>query len=109
MNTVLPSNNVKAFVRFFGQVYKIYFYGKRKQKSFGSGWRQLVEDHNLEEGDFLVFEIMNSNEYKLEINLQVLRSTLPPELEQEIETRKLAKKAKVFIDVPNCSTSDEDK
>lgn len=108
MDSILPSNNVQALVRFFGQVYEVQFYGARKQKSFGSGWRQLVEDHNLEEGDFLVFELITSDEYNLEINLQVLRCKLPPELEQEIEMRKLSNKPKVIIDLDNYNTSDED-
>ncbi|KAK6162777.1 hypothetical protein DH2020_002618 [Rehmannia glutinosa] len=81
---------------------KIYFNGERKQKTFGSGWRQLVCEHNLLEGDFLVFEIMEMDDSKLEVNLQVLRNIIPPELEEEIKKREAKSKAKaIYIDDGN--------
>ncbi|KAI3444902.1 hypothetical protein Pfo_001567 [Paulownia fortunei] len=107
LDSILPSTNVLANVRFLGKIYEIYFYGKRKQKSFGSGWRQLVDEHDLQEGDFLVFEVMKSDDSKLEINLQMLRSTLPPELEKEIRKREVKSKAKAIIDVDD-DDDDED-
>ncbi|KAK6162778.1 hypothetical protein DH2020_002619 [Rehmannia glutinosa] len=102
VNSILPSTNVRAKVRFFGKLYEIYFYGERKQKAFGSGWRQLVCEHNLLEGDFLVFEIMEMDDSKLEVNLQVLRNIIPPELEEEIRKRATKSKAKaIYIDDGN--------
>lgn len=95
---MLPSTNVVANVRFFGKIYEIYFYGTRKQKSFGAGWRQLVDEHNLMEGDFLVFEVMESTDTKLELNLQILRSTIPPELEEEISRRGIKPKPIINLD-----------
>ncbi|KAK6162780.1 hypothetical protein DH2020_002621 [Rehmannia glutinosa] len=62
----------------------------------------LVCEHNLLEGDFLVFEIMEMDDSKLEVNLQVLRNIIPPELEEEIKKREAKSKAKaIYIDDGN--------
>ncbi|KAK6162781.1 hypothetical protein DH2020_002622 [Rehmannia glutinosa] len=62
----------------------------------------LVCEHNLLEGDFLVFEIMEMDDSKLEVNLQVLRNIIPPELEEEIRKRATKSKAKaIYIDDGN--------
>ncbi|KAK6162828.1 hypothetical protein DH2020_002669 [Rehmannia glutinosa] len=101
---ILPSTNVVANVRFFGKNYDINFYGKKKRKSFGSRMEAVVVEHNLLEGDFLVFEIIKNNDYKLEINLQVLRNVIPPELEEEIRRREAEHNSKAI----NINYDDDD-
>ncbi|KAL0429357.1 UNVERIFIED_CONTAM: hypothetical protein Sradi_0561700 [Sesamum radiatum] len=88
----LPSTNIQATVRCSGTIHRMHFYGRRKQKGFGAGWRQFLDHHNLVEGDALVFEVMKSNDSELDLIVHILRSALPPELEEEMKRRTLASK-----------------
>ncbi|GER57817.1 B3 domain-containing protein [Striga asiatica] len=85
---MLPTTCVTANVKCLGKVYKINFNGERRQKCLSSGWRQVVIEHGLSEGDFVVFEIVECSSLRLDINLQVLRNVIPPELEDEIRRRE---------------------
>ncbi|KAK4414371.1 hypothetical protein Salat_2850100 [Sesamum alatum] len=95
---MLPSTNLEATVRCSGKIHKMYFYGQSKQKGFGGGWKQFLDEHNLVEGDALVFQVMESNHSKLNLKAHILRSALPPELEQEIQRRKLESKVIILDD-----------
>ncbi|KAG8391364.1 hypothetical protein BUALT_Bualt01G0180100 [Buddleja alternifolia] len=88
VNSMLPSINLLANLRCLGKTYEVFFYGQRKQKGFGAGWRQFVDEYDLDEDDAIVFEVMECNDSKLELKVQILRCTLPPELEEKIRKRK---------------------
>ncbi|XP_011086603.1 B3 domain-containing protein REM16 [Sesamum indicum] len=98
VESLLPSTNLQATVRCSGKIHKIHFYGQRKQKGFGSGWRQFLDHHNLVEGDAVVFEVIESNDSNLDLNLHILRSALPPELEEEIKRRRAESKVIIKVD-----------
>ncbi|KAH6772910.1 hypothetical protein C2S51_011314 [Perilla frutescens var. frutescens] len=99
VNSLLPSSNLVADVRFNGKIYEIHFYGKRKQKSLGSGWRQLVERYNLMEGEFVVFEVLESTHSLLKMNMQILKPTIPPELKQLICSREIQSHSSLVIHI----------
>ncbi|KAK4410979.1 hypothetical protein Sango_0170900 [Sesamum angolense] len=92
VESLLPWTNLQATVRCSGKIHKMHFYGQRKQKGFGAGWRQFLDHHNLVEGDALVFEVLESNDSKLDLNVHILRSALPPDLEEEVKRRRAESK-----------------
>ncbi|CAA0827167.1 Unknown protein [Striga hermonthica] len=85
---MLPTSCITSNVKCLGKVYKINFNGDGRQKCLRSGWRQVVTEHGLSEGDFVVFEIVECSSLRLDINLQVLRNIIPTELEDEIRRRE---------------------
>ncbi|KAL0464341.1 UNVERIFIED_CONTAM: protein NLP7 [Sesamum latifolium] len=99
VESLLPSTNLQATVRCSGKIHTMHFYGQRKQKGFGAGWRQFLDHHHLVEGDALVFEVIESNDSELDLNVHILRSALPPQLQQEIKRRTVNVESKVIIKV----------
>lgn len=83
VGVLLPSSNIMATFICNGKTYKVKFFGQRKIKMFGSGWRQFVEEHNLFEGDRLKFKVKERSDQKLELNVNILKCNVSGRLHAE--------------------------
>ncbi|KAI3457210.1 hypothetical protein Pfo_013873 [Paulownia fortunei] len=96
VGSLLPSSDFLATFKCYGKSYKVKFFGQRRIKMFGSGWRQFVEEHNLVEGDHLIFEVIKTSDRELELNIQILRRTLSHKSKKE---KRGKVKCPIIIDV----------
>ncbi|KAL2478451.1 B3 domain-containing protein [Forsythia ovata] len=88
LDSLLPSTTVPLIIRCFGKTWEVKFCGERRPKGFDSSWRKFVDDSNLVAGDALVFELLESTSVKVMFKVQILRCTIPPELQELINKRK---------------------
>ncbi|PKA60657.1 B3 domain-containing protein [Apostasia shenzhenica] len=71
----LPRTTVPIALACRGNTWKVKYSGSCLVRRFESGWRRFVEDNNVRAGDGCVFEIMDDQELKFEV--QILDGQLP--------------------------------
>ncbi|XP_058104016.1 B3 domain-containing protein Os04g0386900-like [Magnolia sinica] len=72
---LLPSAVVPAILNCRGKSWEMLYYGDRSFNRFDISWKKFATGNNLEVGDALVFELMDSK--KLEFRVQILKGRIP--------------------------------
>ncbi|KAG5010886.1 hypothetical protein AAZX31_07G207600 [Glycine max] len=80
LRSKLPSNEVPTILIYGGKSWDMVYYGQSKQKAFGvTGWKKFVIDNCLRVGDACIFELMESSDKKVILEVQILRGDIPSE------------------------------
>jgi B3 DNA binding domain len=67
----LPQQNKNAVLHFKGRTWPISIRYKKKYPRCCSGWKQFVEDNNVQEGNLCLFELMDSNNETVSFNVHI--------------------------------------
>lgn len=78
-----PKCDVNTIMKYCRKEWSMMYNGSTKRKQFDRlGWKNFVEDNELQVDDGCIFEVMESNDETVRIKVVIMRNTaeLPPEL-----------------------------
>ncbi|KAK7362472.1 hypothetical protein VNO77_04586 [Canavalia gladiata] len=77
----LPSVAVPTVLTNRGKSWDMVYNGQRKHRRFTSqGWKMFADDNCLKIGDACIFELIESSDEKVILEVQILRGDIPSEI-----------------------------
>jgi B3 DNA binding domain len=70
----LTQQNKNAVLHFKGRTWPISIRYKKIYPSCFGGWKQFVEDNNVQEGNLCLFELMDSNNETVSFKVHISRN-----------------------------------
>ncbi|KAL3516672.1 hypothetical protein ACH5RR_023574 [Cinchona calisaya] len=81
----LPMKSVPAVVACRGKTWEMMFMGGNSKKRFDiQSWKKFVNDNDLNLGDALFWEVMESSDEMVKFKVQIIRGDFPSELERQV-------------------------
>ncbi|KAG8391336.1 hypothetical protein BUALT_Bualt01G0177200 [Buddleja alternifolia] len=82
----LPKATVPVVLSHGGKNWNMSYVGTCPGQRFDTRWKKFVIDNHLQEGDALVFELMECSKTKIKFKVHILRGDLPHELQMAIDS-----------------------
>jgi B3 DNA binding domain len=70
----LPQQNKNAVLHYEGHTWSLSISYSKIYASCSSGWKQFVEDNNVQEGNLCLFELMDSNNETVSFKVHLSRN-----------------------------------
>ncbi|KAF6148516.1 hypothetical protein GIB67_042475 [Kingdonia uniflora] len=77
MRELLPKALVPVVLTYKNKIWKMIYYGDRKQARFDPNWKYFVRDNNVKMGDGCVFELSECSSECIKFRVQILSGDIP--------------------------------